>query len=190
MWPTETSVFVTLVPMLAPMTIGIAPLTSSAPPATRPTAIEVVVDELWTRLVARMPMKRPTKGLEVVVRSCSANPRPKNLKESPISVMLTKNPYMSTRNRTNLTGPGMDCPSGMAYLVSDRLERGWSMESLPGMEGRRNPPSGYCRCRGTSRLTDCCWIRLSRAGSPRPRRLHGSRRASCRWRSSFPSARC
>ena len=45
-WPNETIVFVTVVPILAPMRIGIAPVIEIDPLATNPTRIEVVLDEL------------------------------------------------------------------------------------------------------------------------------------------------
>jgi hypothetical protein len=57
--PSETRLLVTEVPMLAPMMIGIAPSTVSAPAATSATVSEVVVDELWTSVVPRMPANRP-----------------------------------------------------------------------------------------------------------------------------------
>jgi len=41
-------------------------------------------------LVARIPMNRPTKGLEVVLIRFSANSLPKPLKAIPIRPMLTK----------------------------------------------------------------------------------------------------
>ena len=44
--PTETMVFVTVVPILAPMIIGIAPEIPRAPLLTMPTIKEVVVEEL------------------------------------------------------------------------------------------------------------------------------------------------
>ena len=62
-----------------------------APLATSATVMDVVVDELCTRLVARIPMRSPMIGLEVVDSSCSANPLPKNLNAPLIRVMLTKN---------------------------------------------------------------------------------------------------
>ena len=46
MCPTDTIVFVTVVPMLAPMIIGIAPEIPRAPLLTIPTIKEVVVEEL------------------------------------------------------------------------------------------------------------------------------------------------
>jgi hypothetical protein len=81
----ETMVFVIVVPILAPMMMGIAPGNVSTPPATSPTVIEVVVDELWIILVARMPMRSPTRGLDVVLMRVSAKPFPIILKEDPMS---------------------------------------------------------------------------------------------------------
>jgi len=66
-------------------------LTERTPEATKATTIDVVVPELWIRLVARIPMNRPTKGLEVVVIRRWAKPSPKPLKAWLIKLMLTKN---------------------------------------------------------------------------------------------------
>ena len=52
---------------------------------------KVVVDELWTKLVAKIPINKPTKGLEVVRSKFSAKPLPKPLKAAPIRPILTKN---------------------------------------------------------------------------------------------------
>jgi hypothetical protein len=52
--------------------------------------MEVTADELCTILVARIPMNRPTKGFDVKVIILSANPFPSNLKELPMSLMLTR----------------------------------------------------------------------------------------------------
>jgi hypothetical protein len=89
--PRETRVFVTVVPILAPITIGIALDTFMTPEPTIPTTMEVVVEELWTRLVAKIPINKPTKGLEVVLMRLSAKPSPKHLKATPIRPMLTRN---------------------------------------------------------------------------------------------------
>ena len=45
-WPMETIVFVTVVPILAPIIIGTAPFKLRAPELTIPTIRDVVVDEL------------------------------------------------------------------------------------------------------------------------------------------------
>jgi hypothetical protein len=55
-----------VVPMFAPITIGTALSKFKAPPATSPTTMDVVVEELWIRLVATIPMSNPAKGLEVI----------------------------------------------------------------------------------------------------------------------------
>ena len=91
MWASDTSVLVMVVPMFAPIIIGIAPATEMAPPATMLTMMDVVVEELCTIAVARSPMNRPTKGEAVVLRICSEKPVPKSLTEWPIIPMPTMN---------------------------------------------------------------------------------------------------
>ena len=66
--PMDTSMLVTLVPILAPMTIGTAVATGISPVATSPTVKEVVKDELWTSGVIRMPTNRPASGLAARVK--------------------------------------------------------------------------------------------------------------------------
>ena len=62
MCASETSRFVTDVPILAPMMTGIAAGREICPLATRPT-VNVVVKLLdWTRLVTRMPTNNPASG--------------------------------------------------------------------------------------------------------------------------------
>lgn len=60
MWPKETRTLVTVVPMLAPMMMGIAFGMVNPPPPTKATTTEVVAEELWTIEVERMPVTRPT----------------------------------------------------------------------------------------------------------------------------------
>jgi hypothetical protein len=72
------------------------------PEATIPTTIEVVVDELWMILVAKIPINNPTKGSEVVRIRSSAKVRPKPLKAAPIRPMLTRNRYRKRTTRTAL----------------------------------------------------------------------------------------
>lgn len=60
MWPKETKTLVTVVPMLAPMMMGIALGMVKLPPATKATTTEVVAEELWTMEVERIPATRPT----------------------------------------------------------------------------------------------------------------------------------
>ncbi len=87
--------------------IGIALEIPRAPPATSPTVIDVTVEELCTMLVARIPIKRPTKGFEVVSRSCSAKSFPKYLKDAPIKDMLTKKMYIKNSRMANLIVAGV-----------------------------------------------------------------------------------
>ena len=58
-----TTVLVTDVPIFAPRTMGITRDTG-APPPTRPTRIEVEVDDDWTNTVIKTPHITPTTGLE------------------------------------------------------------------------------------------------------------------------------
>ena len=91
MWPSETSLAVTVVPMLAPMTMKMALRTPMASAATIPIMMLVVVDELCTMVVARMPMNRPINGEEVASRIFCENSLPNNLKEYPIPPIPTRN---------------------------------------------------------------------------------------------------
>mmetsp|Transcript_5006 Transcript_5006/g.10059 ORF Transcript_5006/g.10059 Transcript_5006/m.10059 type:complete len:208 (-) Transcript_5006:166-789(-) len=60
--PMDTIVLVTEVPMLAPMMMKIAILTSRTLAPTRDTTIEVVVELDWTKTVAIIPMHKPAIG--------------------------------------------------------------------------------------------------------------------------------
>jgi hypothetical protein len=85
-----TIVFVTVVPMLAPMMRGIAFRTVRASAATSPTTREVVVEELWIRAVAIMPTISPITGSVVLVIRASEKSFPKSLKAAPMSPMETR----------------------------------------------------------------------------------------------------
>ena len=82
---------VMVVPMLAPMIIGIASPRGRVPAATSPTMIDVVVDELWIRLVVRKPMMSPARGSEAVPIRRSVKSFQNILKAELIRSMLTKN---------------------------------------------------------------------------------------------------
>ena len=71
--------FVTVVPMFAPMIMGTAASTDRTPDPTSPTIVAVDTDDDWTRTVARMPAKRPAIGLATLVNSPSAKSLPKTL---------------------------------------------------------------------------------------------------------------
>mmetsp|Transcript_35775 Transcript_35775/g.57460 ORF Transcript_35775/g.57460 Transcript_35775/m.57460 type:complete len:208 (-) Transcript_35775:148-771(-) len=79
-----TIVFVTEVPMFAPMMIGIACLTAKTSAPTKPTTILVLVDEDCTKTVAKMPTMRPAMGLSEKVNRFPAPLLPSALKEPPI----------------------------------------------------------------------------------------------------------
>jgi hypothetical protein len=86
----ETRVFVVVVPMFAPMTMGTANSMVRVPEATNPTTMVVVVDELWIMPVATKPMSNPATGSDTMLMSCSAKPRPANLKAELIRSILKK----------------------------------------------------------------------------------------------------
>jgi len=71
MCPSDTSVFVTVVPMLAPITIGTASSTPITPDATRPTMIDVDADDDCTSTVPRMPMHSAAIGFVAAENSRS-----------------------------------------------------------------------------------------------------------------------
>ena len=54
--------------------------------------------------VARIPMKRPTSGLDVVVIRVSANPLPNILREVPMSSRLKRNRYKKHSRKKKLKG--------------------------------------------------------------------------------------
>jgi hypothetical protein len=67
---------------------------------------EVTNDELCTKLVASMPMKRPTKGFEVNDSNSIRTPPPSIFRETPRRVMLKKNRYMRNGMENHrITGP-------------------------------------------------------------------------------------
>ena len=53
--------------------------------------VDVVEDELCIREVAKIPMNKPTIGLDVELISVSANPFPNNFKDDPIRSILNRN---------------------------------------------------------------------------------------------------
>ena len=71
--PRLTKVLVTVVPMFAPMSIGMA-VAIGRPPAHRPTMIEVTVLEDWISAVASRPIIKATSGFEAKENSSSAWP--------------------------------------------------------------------------------------------------------------------
>jgi hypothetical protein len=90
----ETIMLVTVVPILAPIIMGIAPPKFNAPLLTIPTINEVVVDELWKMVVERIPINKAINGLLVVDSIFSAKSPPKFL-------IAVDSPLIPTRNRYN-----------------------------------------------------------------------------------------
>jgi len=76
--------------MLAPIIIGMAASMERIPPPVRPTIIDVVVDELCIRLVARIPVNKPRKGFEYEPMIFSAKSLPNRWNDVPISLILTR----------------------------------------------------------------------------------------------------
>ncbi len=83
---------VTEVPMLAPMTIGMAVSIGMLPLPTKATTSEVVVDEDWTRVVARTPTNRPSNGFEALSIRPPTKPPENILNALPSIPMLTRKP--------------------------------------------------------------------------------------------------
>ena len=82
--------FVILVPILAPIIMGMALGIGNELLAVSPTIIDVETEELCTKDVAKIPMNKDTNGLAVNVINWLAKSPPMNLKEDPINLMLTR----------------------------------------------------------------------------------------------------
>ena len=105
--PNETRVLVTDVPMFAPMIIGMAIEKGSLPLATIATIKEVVTELLCARVVAKIPVTRPKKGLLAAVIKLSIAPLPSPLipperAEIPIKKTIKKAMAKTTFNMTGL----------------------------------------------------------------------------------------
>jgi hypothetical protein len=85
------------------MIMGIDPAIVRLPLLTIPTIKEVVVDELWNKTVAKMPIKRAMKGSLVVVRTVSANPEPMCFMAEDIPAIPTRNIYRAEIIPVDLT---------------------------------------------------------------------------------------
>mmetsp|Transcript_29292 Transcript_29292/g.66409 ORF Transcript_29292/g.66409 Transcript_29292/m.66409 type:complete len:243 (-) Transcript_29292:14-742(-) len=99
-WPMETMVLVTEVPMLAPMMTGMAAFTVMVSAPTRPTTIDVLVDDDWTMTVARIPVMRPARGFSTAVNILPAPLPPRHLKASPSICRPTRKKYRLMQNAT------------------------------------------------------------------------------------------
>jgi len=72
----ETILLVSVVPILAPIIIGIALCISMEPEATKATIIEVVVELLWISAVISKPIKRLINGFVVTSSIDATVPAP------------------------------------------------------------------------------------------------------------------
>ena len=77
--PKETKVLVTVVPIFAPITIGIAYSKLRTPLPTKPTIVAVVTEEDCTKTVHKIPTNKPAKGLDTDSKSASVYSAPKVL---------------------------------------------------------------------------------------------------------------
>ena len=91
----DTTVAVTVVPMLAPITIGMALASGNgfSGAATSATIIDVVTDELWTSVVASRPTTRPTNGFSVAAKKLwiRSSPSSRNPEPRPLTPSRKKN---------------------------------------------------------------------------------------------------
>ena len=97
-WASDTTVAVTVVPMLAPITIGTALASGSgcSGAATSATIIEVVTDELWTSVVASRPARRPTSGFSVAAKKLPIRSSPSSLNPEPSPLTPIRNTNSSS----------------------------------------------------------------------------------------------
>ena len=103
-------VLVMVVPILAPIMIGIAPRRETEPEATKATTMEVVVELLCRMAVTSNPMNKPVKGLVVANKIVSAAVFPRYCSEEIIKSRAKKNmsraPMMYTVFRVMFFHPG------------------------------------------------------------------------------------
>lgn len=89
--PNDTIVLVMVVPMFAPMMMGIALCSVIDPEATSATTSEVVVELLCNIAVIRRPMNKPVKGFEVASKIVSATFLPRCCSEEVMRSSENKN---------------------------------------------------------------------------------------------------
>ena len=91
----DTILLVSVVPILAPIMMGIALCRSNDPEATNATIMEVVVELLWISAVTSRPIKRLIKGLAVTSSIDATVP-------APIYPRDVTSRSMETRNNANV----------------------------------------------------------------------------------------
>ena len=95
--PKEAIKHVIVVPIFAPIMIGIELDMVIVPAATKPTVIEVVTELDWIIDVASIPINSPVKGFEVELINILANPAPKPLREQLKISIPKRNRYKKNR---------------------------------------------------------------------------------------------
>ena len=154
MWPIETIVLVTVVPMLAPMMTGTAFASGSVPVATSVTTSAVVVDEDWTRLVTEDA--RDERQERAVGGARPGSPRGRTcparapLIPSPISSRATTNrnstaKSASTRSHTGWRRAGRRRVV-VEVLVVERRQAGWRRRLRVTLSRARRPCPRTVRC--------------------------------------------
>ncbi|CAI7994183.1 Type IV pilus assembly ATPase PilB, partial [Geodia barretti] len=142
--PRAAIVFVTVVPTLAPITMGMALSNGNGDPgaATKPTMRELVTEELCTRVVARIPMRRPTRGFAEARKKLSRSPDPRPSKPAPEAVNRSQKED-EEQNQADESGdlaesgdPAGHAPTGFAAR-HPRLPRAVYTESGHGSERQR-----------------------------------------------------
>ena len=81
-----------VVPIFAPIIMGMACRKVISPELTKPTTITVVAEELWITAVTPSPVSKPIKALLVSRLKMFLSPLPaRRSKESPIMLIPNKN---------------------------------------------------------------------------------------------------
>ena len=153
-WASETIVAVTVVPMLAPMIIGIALARGSgfSGAATRPTTIAVVTDELWTTVVASNPTINPKNGFDVAAKKLwmKSSPSSRNPSPSPLTPARKTNRRATAARRRGarvdggrLGGSTVGRTSALSWRPRGRPPTGWAAPLYTtGIPGPPVPRSG------------------------------------------------
>jgi hypothetical protein len=132
----DTRVAVVVVPIFAPMMMGMASSMERVPDATSPTTIVVVVEELWMMPVATNPRMSPATGSDTVLMSCSANPLPAILKAVLINSILEKKRKRRKRKYTTRRKVGSQEPASLERVRPRFLFKGFvPVESNPKRTG-------------------------------------------------------
>ena len=106
----------TVVPMLAPITIGTAWPKPSAPEATRPTMTEVLADDDCTSTVPSSPTNSPASGFWTLENRLSWVSAPRSLMPVSSDETPTRNTYTRPSTSATLANAGIT-PSSAGVIV-------------------------------------------------------------------------